>query len=275
MLFKQSGAAIQCPRRPPPPSRRRKVRYPPFNFAARMGMLTPCNATQEAGRRMFEALWKRIFGTRAAKAEPQRPVPTEEAPYDPVTALRDQMRRDVLGGYFDDDAILTNAHDLFEEELPRPTLRREASAALREALAEHRAAEQGWTQMTDCDRLELAFAALEAEGIIARQNFTCCANCGASEIWEEIEAAQAEDIAVQGYAFFHMQDTEAAVEGHGLYMSYGACEQGEAAQIAVGYRIVAQLEAYGLETRWDGSWSQRIGVPMNWQKRRSAVLLEE
>ena len=150
MLFKQSGAAIQCPRRPPPPSRRRKVRYPPFNFAARMGMLTQCNATQEAGRRMFEALWKRIFGTRAAKAEPQRPAPTEEAPYDPVTALRDQMRRDVLGGYFDDDAILTNAHDLFEEELPRPTLRREASAALREALAEHRAAEQGWTQMTDC-----------------------------------------------------------------------------------------------------------------------------
>ena len=44
--------------------------------------------------------------------------------------LRDQMRRDVLGGYFDDDAILTNAHDLFEEELPRPTLRREASVSV-------------------------------------------------------------------------------------------------------------------------------------------------
>ena len=86
-------------------------------------MLTLCNATQEAGRRMFEALWKRIFGTRAAKAEPQRSAPTEETAYDPVVALRDQLRRDVLGGYFDEDAILTNAHDLFEEELPRPTLR--------------------------------------------------------------------------------------------------------------------------------------------------------
>ena len=100
-------------------------------------MLTLCNATQEAGRRMFEALWKRIFGTRAAKAEPQRSAPTEETAYDPVVALRDQLRRDVLGGYFDEDAILTNAHDLFEEELPRPTLRREASAALRAAIASY------------------------------------------------------------------------------------------------------------------------------------------
>ena len=90
-----------------------------------------------------------------------------------------------------------------------------------------------------------------------------------------IEAAQADGVAVQGYAFFHMQDTEAAVEGHGLYMSYGACDTGEAAAIAIGYRIVAQLEAHGLTTQWDGSWSQRIGVPMNWQKRRSVVLLEE
>ena len=238
-------------------------------------MLALCNATQEAGRRMFEALWKRIFGTRAAKAEPQRSAPTEETAYDPVVALRDQLRRDVLGGYFDEDAILTNAHDLFEEELPRPTLRREASAALRAALAEHRAAEQGWTAMTDCDRLELAFAALEEEGIVARQNFTCCSTCGGTEIWEEIEAARADGVAGQGYAFFHMQDTEAAVEGHGLYMSYGACDAGEAAAIAIGYRIVAQLEAHGLTTQWDGSWSQRIGVPMNWQKRRSVVLLEE
>ncbi|ETI65375.1 hypothetical protein C100_02385 [Sphingobium sp. C100] len=225
---------------------------------------------------MFGALWNRIFGTKAAMSEPQRPAtPPEMPPYDPIAALREQMRRDVLGGFFDEDAILTNAHDLFEEELPRPTLRREASAALRTALAEHRAAEEGWTHMTDCDRLELAFAALEAEGIIARQNFTCCSNCGASEIWDEIEAAQAEGLPAQGYAFFHMQDTESAIEGNGLYLNYGAADQGEAAAIAIGHRIVAQLEDHGLPTEWDGSWGQRIGVPLVWKKRRGVVLLED
>ena len=30
---------------------------------------------------------------------------------------------------------------------------------------------------------------LEAEGVIARQNFTCCGSCGAIEIWDEIEEA--------------------------------------------------------------------------------------
>ncbi len=184
------------------------------------------------------------------------------------------MRRDVAGGFFDDDAILTNANDMFEEELPRPLLRVEASAALRVALAEHRAAEQAWSETTDCDRLDAAFTALEEQGVVARQNFTCCGTCGATEIWDEIEAAQDEGVAVEGYAFFHMQDTESAVEGHGLYLNYGACEQGEEAAVAMGHRIVAALEAQGLSTTWDGRLEQRISVSLDWKKRRSVRVLE-
>jgi len=233
---------------------------------------------------MFESLWKRIFGKQAAGndqiCEAKGPAPTSNstgnaAPsYDPVAALRDLVRRDVAGGFFDDDAILTNANDVFEEELPRPLLRVEASAALRAALADHRAAERDWSEMTDCDRLDAAFEALEEEGIVARQNFTCCGTCGASEIWDEIEAAQDEGLGVEGYAFFHMQDTESAVEGHGLYLNYGACDQGEDKAVAIGHRIVEQLEAHGLTTRWDGRLEQRIGVSLEWKKRRSAVLIQ-
>lgn len=219
---------------------------------------------------MFGALWHRIFGRKADIVESEGVVP----PYDPIAALRDQVRRDVTGGFYDEDAILTNAHELFEEELPRPVLRREASAALRAALADHRAAEQGWTALTDCDRLDAAFAALEAEGVIARQNFTCCGTCGASEIWDEVEAAQQAGEPVEGYAFFHMQDTESTVEGHGLYLNYGACVTGEDAAIAIGRRIVDQLEAHGLATDWDGSWGQRINVALDWKKRRGVLVLE-
>lgn len=227
---------------------------------------------------MFGSLWNRIFGSKSDSKEEQHPIPctapVPETRYDPVAALRDLVRRDVAGGFYDDDAILTNANDVFEEELPRPMLRVEASAALRAALADHRAAEREWDEITDCDRLDAAFDALEAQGVIARQNFTCCGTCGASEIWDEIEEAHREGLAAQGYAFFHMQDTEAAVEGHGLYLSYGACEEGESAAIAIGHRIVAALEAEGLATAWDGSLGQRIGVALVWKKRRTLVALE-
>ena len=228
---------------------------------------------------MLGSLWNRIFGSKSESKEQEAPSPcTAPAPapdtrYDPVAALRDLVRRDVAGGCYDDDAILTNANEVFEEELPRPMLRVEASAALRAALAEHRAAERDWDEITDCDRLDAAFAALEEGGIIARQNFTCCGTCGASEIWDEVEEAQKEGVATQGYAFFHMQDTESAIEGHGLYLNYGACEEGEAAAIAVGHRIVAALEAQGLGTEWDGSWGQRISVAMVWKKRRGLVTI--
>jgi hypothetical protein len=230
----------------------------------------------DAAQRRFEAgmfgwLWNRLFGARRAAPE----IPVDPAPYDPVDALRRQVRRDVAGGFYDDDAILTNANQQFEEELPRPLLRRQASAALREALARHRAAEICWPAITDCDRLDAAFAALEADGIVARQNFTCCGTCGATEIWEEIEAAQAQGVAVQGYAFFHMQDTDSAVEGDGLYLNYGACETGESASIAIGHRVVAALEAQGLTTGWDGRLETRIGVAIDWKKRRGVRVLED
>ncbi len=130
---------------------------------------------------MLGSLWNRIFGTRTVVDQQPRPAKSPVPSYDPVAALRDLVRRDVAGGFYDDDAILTNANDVFEEELPRPLLRVEASAALRAALADHRAAEQAWSDSTDCDRLDAAFDALEAEGIVARQNFTCCGTCGASE----------------------------------------------------------------------------------------------
>jgi len=216
-----------------------------------------------------------MFGNKADRPEPKASPPVLEASYDPVAALRDLVRRDVAGGFFDDDAILTNANDMFEEELPRPLLRVEASAALRVALAAHRAAERGWSDITDCDRLDAAFDALEEEGIVARQNFTCCGTCGATKIWDEIEAAQDEGMTVEGYVFFHMQDTESAVEGQGLCLNYGACEQGEDAAVAIGHRVVAALEAQGLRTEWDGRLEQRIGVALDWKKRRSVVLLQE
>lgn len=220
------------------------------------------------------SLFDRIFGRRKAEA----PVTEAPAVVPPLTAgpepeeqicwLRDQIRRDVAAGFYDADAILTNAIDAFADEIDPATLRREAQGMLREAMAEHAAAQAGWPPLTDCDRLDDAFAALEATGVIARQNFTCCGTCGSAEIWDEIDAVGKAGGPTRGYAFYHMQDTERAAEGDGLYLNYGACDDGEDAALAVANDIVTQLEAHGLRTEWNGNWGQRIAVSLDWKRRR-------
>ena len=66
---------------------------------------------------------------------------------------------------------------------------------------------------------------LEAAGIVARQNFTCCKTCGFYEINGEMEAARAQGRVVRGYVFFHMQDTERAAKGGDLALAYGPADQ--------------------------------------------------
>jgi len=215
------------------------------------------------------SLFDRIFGRRKADAiHVEAPPVVEPELREKIGWLRDSIRSDVASGFYDEDAILTQAIDSYADEIDPAVLRREAQRLLREARAEHDEAQRGWPARTDCDRLDDAFAALEAAGVVSRQHFSCCGTCGSSEIWAEIEAVHEAGGLTRGYAFYHMQDTERATEGDGLYLNYGACEEGEDAALAIANDIVAQLEAHGLHTDWNGSWSQRIGVSLDWKRRR-------
>ena len=115
-----------------------------------------------------------------------------------------------------------------------------------------------WPALTDCQRLDTALRELEQQGIVARQNFTCCGNCGSTEIWDEIEPAH------RGYVFYHMQDTERAVEGGGLYFNYGAVDGQNPLQIAS--MLVQSLTDSGLQPQWDGTIKTRVFVPLVWQR---------
>jgi hypothetical protein len=195
-----------------------------------------------------------------------RHEPTEAESLSQLDAF---IARLVAAGYETPEEILRSAEDYLADDLDPQRIRVESGPMLQRALAAHAEDETSWPALTDCDRLDAAFAALERKGIIARQNFSCCGTCGSSEIWGEIDAARDTGKLAEGYAFFHMQDTENAADGGGLYLNYGAVDEGEAAAIAVAHVIVAEIEAKGLHTDWTGSWDQRIGVSLDWKRRRN------
>jgi hypothetical protein len=121
-----------------------------------------------------------------------------------------------------------------------------------------------WPPVTDSDRLDAAFEDLGRRGILARQDFTCCQSCGHAEIWDEAE----DPSAWRGYAFYHRQDTEAAVEGRGLYLGFGSAGARAAETASIGAEVVAALHAQGLAVDWDGDVRKRIGVgPFTWRRR--------
>ncbi|MEZ5961657.1 MAG: hypothetical protein R3C30_14730 [Hyphomonadaceae bacterium] len=173
----------------------------------------------------------------------------------------------VRGGFAPRQEIWLVVDDICEQGEDPDMLRTYASAELELLWKEQRTEEATWSGSTDCDRLDKAFADLEDRGIICRQDFTCCGNCGVAEIGMELNEAEQRGTHVRGYAFYHQQDTEAAIGGHGVFLNYGAEKEGEAAALAIAREIITTLKHHGLDPQWNGSIGQRIHVPLLWRRR--------
>ena len=184
--------------------------------------------------------------------------------------LRGYISRDVKSGFVSHEDIIGNALDVLSDECDAEALRPHAERVLREEIEALQTAQRNWPEMTDYERLEQAFNNLEGQGIVCRQNFTCCGTCGSAEIWDEIDNAREQGKPVRGYAFFHMQDTESAVDGYGLHLNYGAVEEGEVPALDVARQIAREIAGSGLTIDWDGSWAKRIGVKLDWKRRLPA-----
>jgi hypothetical protein len=185
-----------------------------------------------------------------------------------LSEVRSMVALRVAGGFDSRKTIVQDLAEYARESYDRDDLAAQIEGITDEELAEHCLAESRWPATTDCDRLDLAFEELEAEGVVARQHFTCCSTCGHTEIGAEIAKAQADGIPVIGYVFYHMQNTECAVAGGGLYLGFGAVEDGTEAIRGVGRRIVTALERKGLKTKWSGSYTECVHVQLDWKRRR-------
>ncbi|MER7534571.1 hypothetical protein ABTX77_07245 [Streptomyces sp. NPDC097704] len=193
--------------------------------------------------------------------------PAPEAPELPEEIreqLEQRVREQLRCGYAD-RAGLTRAaqEDVFSPE--EYAVSREQAEALVDRLWLERVEEMAdWEGPTDPERITAAFTALDAAGILAREHFTCCRNCGTSEIGAEEGAEHA-----RGFVFFHTQCTEGAADGGPLYLLYGRFDHSpETTAAAVGEEVAAALRGQGLSVRWDGDPGQAILVTdLDWRRR--------
>jgi hypothetical protein len=119
-----------------------------------------------------------------------------------------------------------------------------------------------------------AFDELNANGVVARADFSCCGTCASTEIGAERDDSRH----WIGYVYFHNQDTDRLVDSGATYIGYGAFEPedfDEAAWDRLSKK--AQAKAYlndvtrmlddivfpivrrhGIEPEWDRSLGTRV-----------------
>jgi hypothetical protein len=185
-----------------------------------------------------------------------------------IEEIEEQITRRIREGFNGFEGMVECIVEYLTGEHPDADLEPLVRAAAIPAWSKAREEQASWPVPTDCDYLDRAFAALERSGVVARQNFTCCQTCGHAEIGDEIAEAQ-EKADVVGYTFYHMQDTERAAQGGGLYLSYGALEQTEAALQKVGRSIIEALRKEGLKPEWDDPKKRTAIRDLLWRRRLS------
>jgi hypothetical protein len=164
---------------------------------------------------------------------------------------------------------------------------------LERAWSEKLEEEKGWPALTDWDRLDAAFASLDAGGIMAMHDAGVEPSDCPSMVATAYHARGAEKSGVVGYCLYQWRDIEDAIgidpqaaigidpaalstrrRRHGIKLHFGDIDGDPQRGVEVGRRIAAAVEDAGLRTTWDGTIDQRIIVDMHWQKRYRRTLEE-
>lgn len=120
--------------------------------------------------------------------------------------------------------------------------------------------------MTDCDRLNAAFAALDKRGVLCLHNSGFERSDGHTEAFGVLfEQPKGRYF---GYCFYHGQDVEGAMAGQGLMRAFNHVNDDVPDKLKVGLALKEELERAGFVLEWDGTSSQRINVPkFDWKRR--------
>jgi hypothetical protein len=176
--------------------------------------------------------------------------------------LRDSIRTWVWSGFYTRAEVVEMLGDIADEKSDVQRMQPFISSEF----ARKRKAEKTWPKVTDCDRLDAAFRALQRRGIIALQNAGMDISDGVSDVSEEL--ARTDKRKVRGYCFYHFQDVERAVAGDGLSLAFGDLENDRAEKVRVGQLVVDVMRAQGFAVEWNGDPDVRILLPkFDWKRR--------
>jgi hypothetical protein len=168
----------------------------------------------------------------------------------------------VWSGFYSPADVDLMIGDILEAGADEAMLR----AAVRPEFEKKAAAEAGWPENTDCDRLDRAFAELNAPGIIALQNAGLTMSDGRSDVSDVLQKRGRKG--VRGYCFYHGQDLERAVHGEGLWLAFGAVNEDQARRAEVGRTVKEVMERHGFAVDWNGDPDTRINLPhIDWKRR--------
>src|SRR5690242_7887187 len=121
------------------------------------------------------------------------PALSDEEVQRALAASRSAVAREVAAGFSSVDEIASLAAEIAADDAGVRLPAQAFTPLIEAVVAEHLEEEKAWPAVTDCDRLDAAFAELEKAGIIARQNFSCCGTCGVGEIADEMNKAATEE----------------------------------------------------------------------------------
>lgn len=116
--------------------------------------------------------------------------------------ILETLRKIVWSGFYSVDQAHRMIDDILEEDADEEMIR----TAVPREFAAKAAAESTWPATTDCDRLDLAFEALNAKGVIALHDAGYTMSDGHDDVGEALNLRG--HGGVIGYCFYHGQDVE-------------------------------------------------------------------
>ena len=176
--------------------------------------------------------------------------------------ILESIKKWVWSGYYQPDHLREMLYDILEEEADENAMHQAIDAEFTRKAEE----EKSWPSVTDCDRLDSVFVKLDKGGICACQNAGYTMSDGYSDVAEALAYRGKENY--DGYCFFHGQDIERAIEGHGLSIAFGDLNDVLEKTLSIGRSVKLALEEAGFEVEWNGTADSRLNIPkINWQRR--------
>jgi hypothetical protein len=191
----------------------------------------------------------------------------EELTPDILENVRDRLKANLKTGCYTKAELLEYAiHYFSHEEIPsdHPNIQSESERIIDSLWAKQLRRQEKWSEakLEGYVMVQRAFRSLNEKGIVARENFCYTQQQADFNIRNEATGNE------QGFAYWHGQDTEKALDGFGLVIRFGALDFDDEKSTRVGEIVCEELRAVGLPAQWNGTAMQAIYVrPFVWRKK--------